>query len=90
MGTIEITYTDEQMTAFNANVNETAQVWLQQAWDNKARQCINRVVGAVSIMDPKKMDEADKNKIVAGLKFEDKSEGRQLKDIKSRIIGGVK
>jgi hypothetical protein len=81
-----ITGTEEEDKAILAHINISIQEWLQHAYDEKARVCIDRIVEATTAFNPKKMNKEDKHSIISTLEFEPQSNERQLKDIVGRII----
>lgn len=60
---LEINYTEEQMKAVSYHIINPLE-WIQHAWDNKARQCIDRIVEKVSDKQAKKISDVEKNQII--------------------------
>jgi hypothetical protein len=77
---------DEKDKAILAHINISIQEWLQHAYDEKARICIDRIIEVVSDRQPNKMIEVDRLAIVRELEFEPQSDKRQAKDLAQRII----
>ena len=66
MGIIKIHTTPEQERAFDYDVEISKEAWLQNVWNNKTRQCINRAIRDVSDKNPKKIGDPERNSIISG------------------------
>lgn len=76
---------EEKDKAILAHINISIQEWLQHAYEEKARRCIDRIVEMVDDRQAKKISEEDKLTIIRRLEFEPQSEKRQKKELKDRI-----
>jgi len=85
MKEIMIQVTDEQFKAVQAHVINPAE-WIQHAWNDKARKCIDRIVEIVSDKQPAKMTDQEKINIISIIKIENATPERQLKGLVDRII----
>jgi len=77
--------TNEKDKAILAVIGVPIQEWLQHAYEDKARRCIDRIIEIASDRNPKKMTESDKMTIIQELEFETQSAERQAKDLEKRI-----
>lgn len=77
---------DEKDKAILATIGISVESWLQHAYDEKARVCIDRIFEVATTMQAKKATEAEKLATIATLEFEPQSDLRQAKDISARII----
>ena len=77
---------DTKDKAILTHIGISIQEWLQHAYNEKARVCVDRIVEVTTTHNPKKMAEADKHAIVKGLTFEPQSDERQVKDLAHRIV----
>lgn len=78
--------TDEKDKAILANIGIPIQDWLQHAYEDKARVCIDRIIEATTDRNPKKMLDADKHALIKAMEFEPQSDERQAKDIAQRVV----
>ena len=62
----QIQYTDEQYKAVNCYVYDP-KAWLQDAWDNKARRRIDKVIEDHTTHNYKKLNEQEKINIISNL-----------------------
>ncbi len=76
MKKLTINYTDEQMKAMEY-VAFSPQEWIQNAWDNRARQAMDEIVQEHSDKQPKKLPLEEKLRIVREAKIKTARE-RQL------------
>ena len=79
---------DEKDKAILAHIGGSIQDWLQHAYNDKARRCVDRLVEIASDKQPKKITEDEKLAIVRGLNIEPQSDKRQEKPIEGRIMKG--
>ncbi|MBW2675901.1 MAG: hypothetical protein JRD89_21300, partial [Deltaproteobacteria bacterium] len=68
MGELKINYTDEQMKAMEY-VALDPQKWIQNRWDQRARQAMDEVVQDYSDKQPKKIPLDEKLRIVREAKI---------------------
>jgi len=68
MKQLTINYTDEQMKAMEY-VTLDPQEWIQNRWDDRARQAMNQIVLEHSDKQPKKIPLAEKLRIVREAKI---------------------
>lgn len=69
MPKLEIVYTEEQMKAIAHHVEDPV-AWIQHAWEEKARVCIDRIVTSHSDKQPKKIPIEDKLEIIRSAELE--------------------
>lgn len=67
MPKLEINYTAEQMKAMELIASDP-QAWIQNAWDNRARQAIDEICDQVSDKKLSRMSPQEKLKIIKNLK----------------------
>jgi len=73
MGQIIINYTDEQMKAMKYVVLSPEE-WLQNCWDNRARQAIDEVIEDMSDRQPDKLPVERKIKIIKRVRIKTAAE----------------
>jgi len=81
---ITITVHEDDLKAVEVNV-ESAQDWLQAAWDGKANNCLKKIADVLSPTNPKTMSQKDRRDLVKGLNFEPASAERQSKSLEDRL-----
>ena len=81
---LTITVVVEDVKAVEACV-ESAQDWLQKAWDGKANSCVEKIVDVFATTNPKTMLMDDMRGLIKTLTFEPFSEERQAKDLSERL-----
>ena len=64
---LEIEYTDAQMKAMAWQLKETPQEWLQHAWEDKARRCMDRLINIHSKYQAKKMSDEERQAEILSL-----------------------
>lgn len=69
MGQLTIKYANEQMKAME-HVALDPKEWIQNAWDNRARQAIDEIVQKYSDYQPKKISLEKKTEIVGKARIE--------------------
>jgi hypothetical protein len=77
--------TDEQDKAILANIDISIQEWLQHAYEDKARRCIDRICEIVSDKQVKKMTEEEKREIIKNIAVEPQTPDRHSKDLSMRL-----
>ena len=74
-----VTYTEEQMKAMEY-ILLNPQDWIQRAWNNKARQCMEKVVLEVSDKNPTKIDDTERDRIVRDADIKPRKEREEKKE----------
>lgn len=69
MGQLTITFTPEQMKAMEY-VAISPLEWIQNAWDNRARQAIDQIVEEQSNIQPRKLKPEQKHKFIRSAELE--------------------
>ena len=77
--------TDEQDKAILAHIAIPIQEWLQHAYEDKARRCIDRICEIVSDKQVKKMTEEEKREVIRLVVVDPPSSERQGKDLSQRL-----
>ena len=81
----EVKGTPEKDKAILAHIGVSVQEWLQQAYENKARHCIDRLCTLLSSKQSGKMLEEEKMEIVRSASIEEQSFERQAKSLEERM-----
>lgn len=84
MPKLEIEYTDEQMKAMEWQVINPLE-WIQHAWDNKARLCVDRLVEEYSDYKAAKIAMPQKIEIVRGANI--RTAAQRQKELEERMKG---
>lgn len=81
MPKLEIEYTEEQMKAMSWQVVDPLG-WIQHAWNDKTRRCIDRLVEEASDKQPQKLSQAKKLEIVRKVKVKTRSQRDVEEEVK--------
>lgn len=76
---------DEKDKAILAHIGISIEEWLQHAYEEKARQCVDRIITIVDNRQPKKLTDHDIVSIMSHVQVDAQSEERQKKPIEQRI-----
>jgi len=66
-GTIAVSYTTEQLKAWENITTVSMQEWLQHALDNKARKSIDKIIERDSDKNYRKMNKAQKKALIKSM-----------------------
>ena len=67
MGQLIVEYTKEQMEAVEATILNP-QEWIQHAWNNKARKCMERIIESETNLNPSKLTDLEQQDKIKEIK----------------------
>lgn len=73
MGQLIVEYTDEQLQAIEATILNP-QEWIQHAWNDKARRCMERIIEAETNLQACKLSEQEQADKIKELKPKKRTE----------------
>lgn len=78
-GSFTIIYTDEEYKAVTSTT-EYPQEWLQHAWNNKARKCVDRIIDEETNLNYNKLTKEEKEQIIRDKPLKTAKEKKAKKD----------